>query len=152
MDSKPSDSAARAATEEQHYVRLQHAFGHAKVSFREGLLQWTKAQLEGCSMQKLRQRALDLRDALGLTDKVAPIPCSSIRLVQFILLHQQRASQVWGGIDGAADTPAEVPMVRQSLHPYIPSLSAWRASVSLAAVARRISTSRRKRLSYQAHS
>jgi hypothetical protein len=152
MDSKPSDSAARAATEEQHYVRLQHAFGHANVSFREGLLQWTKAQLEGCSMQKLRQRALDLRDALGLTDKVAPIPCSSIRLVQFILLHQQRASQVWGGIDGAADTPAEVPMVRQSLHPYIPSLSAWRASVSLAAVARRISTSRRKRLSYQAHS
>ena len=66
-----------------------------------GQSEWTKTQLEGCSTQKLRQRALDLRDALGLTDKVAPIPSSSNQLIQFILWHQKKGPSQGRRTDGA---------------------------------------------------
>lgn len=40
-------------------------------------LQWTRVQLEGCTRDKLRTRAMDLRDALGLTPHQAPLPSTA---------------------------------------------------------------------------
>ena len=79
-------------------------------------LQYTRAQLEGSvlacvplprvvrptsscmpcrsSRDKLRSRAMDLRDALGLTDANAPLPATSAQLVEWILTYQVKAPEV----------------------------------------------------------
>jgi hypothetical protein len=44
-----------------------------------------RSQLEGCSREKLRSRALDLRQALGLNEKAAPLPATPSQLIEFIL-------------------------------------------------------------------
>ena len=38
--------------------------------------EWSRVELDGCSRDKLRTRAMDLRDAVGLTEEVpwAPTP------------------------------------------------------------------------------
>ena len=46
---------------------------------------WSRAQLEGCSAEKLRTRALDLREALGLS---RPIPHTATSLIEWILANQ----------------------------------------------------------------
>jgi hypothetical protein len=43
------------------------------------------SQLEGCSREKLRSRALDLRGALRLDERAAPLPATPSQLIAFIL-------------------------------------------------------------------
>ena len=51
---------------------------------------WTRVELEGCSRDKLRSRALDLRDALGWSDRDAPLPSTIPALITWILQAQDR--------------------------------------------------------------
>lgn len=51
-------------------------------------MEWTRVMLEGCSREKLRSRAMNLRDALGCSDKEFPLPSSTTSLIEWILTHQ----------------------------------------------------------------
>ena len=59
---------------------------------------WSRVELEGCGSNKLRSRALDLRDALGLTENTAPLPATAAGLVEWILTNQCKPSEVIGGV------------------------------------------------------
>lgn len=68
-------------------------------------LQYTRVQLEGCSRDKLRSRALDLRDALGWTQHEAPLPSTQAQLVDWILKNQAVAPLV----DHSHEDPVAAP-------------------------------------------
>jgi hypothetical protein len=65
---------------------------------------YTRNQLEGATRDKLRTRALDLRTALGWTEKEAPLPATATQLIEWILSVQDVASNGSNGRGGSAST------------------------------------------------
>ena len=50
-----------------------------------GVQHWPRVQLEGSTIQSLRSKAFDLRDALGLAANSSPLPSSEQPLIEWIL-------------------------------------------------------------------
>jgi hypothetical protein len=69
----------------QHFMAIFHGFaGFLRKHYMAHVI-WSRTQLEGCSVEKLRSRALDLRDALELSK---PIPHTATSLIAWILENQ----------------------------------------------------------------
>ena len=61
---------------------------------------WTRPELEGCTRNKLRSRAMDLRDALGESEVGAPLPSTTGALVEWILSKQAHVhASTWGSVE-----------------------------------------------------